>query len=159
MTGASNPHIAEPHSPLETLAISALRRSGDGAAHEADGNLLLMMLDFANEVIEDIRHHPYWPKDVELPYYVSLQDTRPVPDPIITAGLLAHYLAQQGSAKAQVFIPRYRQLMNQVLWNRLTDSPRPMMRVVDGGSNPRLSPRTDPNTGIPLPDPPPPAAP
>jgi hypothetical protein len=58
----SNPHISEPTSDLQTLARQALRRYGDFAAGTAEGEVLLMFLEFANLVVSDIRRHPTGPK-------------------------------------------------------------------------------------------------
>lgn len=147
MTSAFNTHISDPNSPLETLALSALRRFGDGAADLADARTMLMMVDIANEIVEDIRAHPYWPQGILVPYYVSVSDIRPIPDPIILNGLLAHYAVQQGSDKAQLYVPRYQRLMNQILWNRLSGSIQPRLHVIDNGSHSGAPQVIDPITG------------
>jgi hypothetical protein len=147
MSSTLNPNIADPNSPLETLALSALRRFGDGAADLSEARTLFMLVDIANEVVEDLRAHPYWPQDVALPYYVSITDTRPIPDPIILNGLMAHYSVQQASEKASLYVPRYQRLMNQILWNRYSGSIRPRLRVMDNGSSQMFRQVIDPVTG------------
>lgn len=150
VVGASShhPHIRDGFSPLEALALAALRRRGDSAPDLADAGLALMMLELANDVVEEVRAHPYWPKDQTLDYYTSLADARPIPDPIMSAGLVAMHALQQGSQAAGVLVGRYRSVLNQVLWNRLSGSTRPRMRVTDNGTNPRAAPqRIDPITG------------
>ena len=54
----SNPHIKDDFSPLETLIFQALRRYGEYAPGSVDGETVLMMIEFANLVIEDVRRHP-----------------------------------------------------------------------------------------------------
>ena len=55
----TNPHIRESNSPLQTLAMQALRRFGDFHPGTVDGDVMLMFLEFANMVIDEIRLHPY----------------------------------------------------------------------------------------------------
>ena len=55
----TNPQIREKNSPLETLALQALRRFGDYNPGTVDGDVMLMFLEFANMIIGDIRMHPY----------------------------------------------------------------------------------------------------
>lgn len=113
----SNPHIRDQYSPLETLIFQALRRYGEYSPGSVDGETILMMIEFANLVIEDVRRHPYWDGS-ELDYYESQHDVREIPDPIITAGLLANLAIQQSSQKAQVYLPLYYRQLNQILHSR-----------------------------------------
>lgn len=127
---ASNPHIAEPHSPLEALAFQALRRYGDMNPGTVDGETIMMFLEFANLIVEDLRSHPYWDA-VYLDYYTHPQDVRPIPDPIMVAGLLAHYAAQQMSSKTEIYVPAYRKITAQILYNRKYGNGPIHMAVVD----------------------------
>jgi hypothetical protein len=126
-----NPQIADKTSPLETLIFQAVRRYGEFSPSTIDGSGILMFLEFANMVIEDIRHHPYWPEDLDVDYYISQTDTRPVPDPIIINGMLMHLAIQQGSPKVGLYNQLYSKTCNQVLYERLYGKRRPNMKVVD----------------------------
>ncbi len=151
----TNPHIIDSNAPLRTLSMQALRRFGDFNATTIDGDVLLMFLEFANIVIDDVRQHPYAPRttysstsgdttttatsmDV-IEYYRSIEETRPINDQIIVSGLLAHYSLQQGSEKAEIYMPAYFKTMNQQLWRELNGNTKIQMRVVDDGTNPSNS--------------------
>jgi hypothetical protein len=143
-----NPHIRDEYSPLETLAMQALRRYGDFAPGTVDGDVILMFIEFANMVIDDIRMHPYWEGD-DPPYYTSQSETRQIPDPVIIAGLLFHYAAQQQSSKIQSYAPNYFRTLNQQLWRLKNGNTKLRGMVVDGGSNPSYNIKeTDPNNGL-----------
>jgi len=143
-----NPHIAEPHSPLSTLAHQALRRFGDFHPGTIDGDVMLMFVEFANMVIDEIRMHPYWDGS-ELNYYTHPSDIRPIPDPVIIAGLLFHYAMQQSSDKVQIYMPTYNKTLNHQLWTLKNGNTKIRMRVVDGGTNKRNTNHgvTDANNG------------
>ena len=128
----SNPQIKNGRSPLQTLCMQALRRYGEFSPGTVDGDVLLMFIDFANMVIDDIRMHPYAPtsstenangttttQPVAFDYYESLSDVRDIDDIIIVQGLLYHYAMQQGSEKLQMYMPMYHRTLNQQLWLRL----------------------------------------
>jgi hypothetical protein len=70
----SNPHIRDVYSPLQKLSMQALRRYGEFAPESVDGNVLLMFIDFANEIIEDVRVHPYFSDNYEIEYYTHMTD-------------------------------------------------------------------------------------
>lgn len=114
------------------MCMQALRRYGEFSPGTVDGDVLLMFIDFANMVIDDVRMHPYAPTKaatnqsgntitvpVSFDYYVSLSDTRDIDDIIIVQGLLYHYAMQQGSDKLQMYMPMYHRTLNQQLWRRL----------------------------------------
>ncbi|CAB5220273.1 hypothetical protein UFOVP235_25 [uncultured Caudovirales phage] len=126
-----NPQINDKYSPLETMIFQAVRRYGEFSPSTIDGTGILMFLEFANMIIEDIRHHPYWPPDADVDYYTSQTDTRPIPDPIIINGLLMHLAIQQGSPKFQLYVQLYSKTCNQILYERLYGKRRPNMQVVD----------------------------
>jgi hypothetical protein len=100
----SNPHITDKNSSLQALSMQALRRFGDFHPGTVDGDVLLMFIEFANLVIDEIRMHPYHDGS-EINYYESVTDVRPIDDNIIVSGLLFHYAAQQGSEKMQMYVP------------------------------------------------------
>lgn len=135
-----NPHLTEPYSELQTLVMTALRRYGDGAPGAIDGELMMMFLGFANDIIEEVRAHPYWEALTQkglapaLDYYTHPTDIRPIPDQIIVNGLIYYYALQQLSEKAGPAGPNYTRVMAQKLWQMLTGGARPQFTVVDGGS-------------------------
>jgi hypothetical protein len=100
------------YSLLESLALRAVRRFGDMSASTVSGEALIMFIDFANEVIDDMRKSPYWQAGTSLPYYVHLQEFRPIPDHVMAAGLLAKFAEQQGSRNTQRYDARYYDLLN-----------------------------------------------
>jgi len=147
----TNPHITNGNSPLRTLSMQALRRFGDFNATTVDGDVLLMFLEFANMVIDDVRSHAYAPRttyssttgtsttnDV-IEYYRSVEEIRNVDDQIIVAGLLAHYSLQQGSNKAEIYMPIYYKTLNQQLWRALNGNTSIQLRIMDDGTNPANS--------------------
>ena len=72
----------------------------------------------------------------EIDYYQALDESRPVDDTIIVAGLLAHYSAQQGSDKLALLMPQYLQILNRQLWRSFNGNTQIKLRVVDDGTNP-----------------------
>jgi hypothetical protein len=127
---ANNPQIAEPFSPLEILAFQALRRYGDMNPGTVGGETVLMFLEFGNLIIEDLRAHPYWDGSY-MDYYLHPTDIREIPDVIVVAGLLAYYSMQQMSSKTQIYVPSYRSLASQILYNRKYGNGPLHMSVVD----------------------------
>lgn len=113
----NNPHLSEPHSNLEALVMQALRRYGDMHPGTVDGEVMMMFIEFANYVIEELRAHPYW-DNLEIDYYIHMTDTRPIPDPIMVSGLLYQYAIQQQSNKVEAYGPMYFKTMNRILYNR-----------------------------------------
>ena len=91
---ANNPHLNSPYSPLETLVLQSLRRYGDMHPGTVDGEVMMMFVEFANLIIEDLRGHPYW-DNPEIDYYTHPSEIRDIPDNIMVAGLLYHYSVQQ----------------------------------------------------------------
>lgn len=128
------PHIRDEFSDLQTLAMRALRMYGDQAPESADASVLLMFVDFGNEIVEEVRQHPYWTGDIA--YYKAATSTTNVPDAIILRGLLSKYAQQQASDRAQMFTQTFHRTMNQVLWNRKNGNKPIEMQPVDGGSRP-----------------------
>lgn len=138
---ALNPQIAPGiNSDIQSLTMQALRRYGDFVPGSIDGDVILMFIDFANLIIDEIRAHPYYVeaykqgKVAPLTYYVAATDSRPVPDVVIIAGLLYHYANQQGSNKVQAYMPSFARTLSQQLWGILHGHDRIEMNVVDGGS-------------------------
>lgn len=116
-TSFTNPQITGGYAPLQTLALAAMRRYGEFSPDSTDGETLSMFIEFANMVIEDLRQHPYW-ENPEIDYYISITETRQIPDNIMTDGLLYYYCLQQASMKAEIAGPRYFRTMNGTLYNR-----------------------------------------
>jgi len=154
----TNPQVTNGKSPLRTLSMQALRRFGDFNATTVDGDVLLMFIEFANMIIDDIRMHPYAPRTTysttsgdntttstsidPLSYYKSIDESRDIDDQIIVSGLLAHYSLQQSSDKIKIYMPNYQRTLNQQLWKALNGNTSIRLRVVDNGSNPRNVNRT-----------------
>ena len=113
----TSPHIRDEFSPMENLAMRALRRFGEGAPSTMDAETMIMFIDFANAVIDDILEHPYWDK-TPLPYYQHQSEFRAIPDTLMLAGLLSKYSVDQASQRAQRYELEYHKRMNQVLLRR-----------------------------------------
>lgn len=133
---ASNPHLAEPFSPLETLVFQSLRRYGDMHPGTVDGEVMMMFIEFANLVIEDLRAHPYWDA-VDIDYYTHPSEARPIPDPILVNGLMYQYAIQQQSNKVEAYGPMYFKSMNRILYNRKYGNGPIEMTPVDRGTGNR----------------------
>ena len=138
---ALNPQIAQGvNSDIQSLTMQALRRYGDFVPGSIDGDVILMFIDFANLIIDEIRAHPYYVEAYKkgltkpLAYYTSSTDSRPIPDVVVVAGLLYQYANQQGSNKVQTYMPSFARTLNQQLWGLLQGHDRIEMNVVDGGS-------------------------
>jgi hypothetical protein len=132
---ANQPHLSAPNSPLEPLVFQALRRYGDMHPGTVDGEVMMMFIEFANLVIEDLRGHPYW-DNPEIDYYTHNSETRPIPDNIIVSGLLYHYSVQQQSNKIEAYGPMYFKMMNRVLYQRKYGSGKIEMSPWDKGQSP-----------------------
>ena len=116
--------------------MQALRRFGDFHPGTVDGDVMLMFVEFANMVIDDIRTHPYYDA-VAIDYYQSATDVRKIKDIIIVQGLLHHYALQQGSEKMQMYMPTYFSTLNRELWQAKNGNTKIQMKVMDGGTNKR----------------------
>jgi hypothetical protein len=118
-TSVQKPFAAgrEKFSPLEDLVRSSLVRAGNFSPSRIDGEVMMMMIELANRVVEDVRKHPYW-NGGDLDYYNDPTEFRAIPDMIMIDGLTAHYLIQQGSEKAVMFLQLYQALMTDILLTR-----------------------------------------
>lgn len=125
-----NPQISNRVSPLETLVFQALRRYGEYSPSTVDGDTMLMFIEFANMIVEDIRHHPYWPVDKDVDYYTHQSDIRPIPDPVMLNGLIMHFAIQQGSPKLQLYMQVYNRSCNQILYERRFGKQRPELKPI-----------------------------
>lgn len=137
---AVNPHVTggRSYSPLSSLIRSALRRYGDVSAGSAYPETGLMLLEFANVVVEEMNTHPY-KRGEAVDYYIHLEDVREIPDAIVIAGMLFYYAEQQVSQKAGTYRAEYYMTMNRIM-HRLTLGQGPYrVRPMDGGSNLRDS--------------------
>jgi len=115
---SQNPNInGGPFSPLESLIFNALRDYGETNPGSMIADVSLMFLGFSNQIIEDLRAHPYF--DIpDLNYYTAVTQTRTIPDVIMIAGLMHYYALQQVSVKSKIYEPSYYRRMNTVLYNR-----------------------------------------
>ena len=129
---ASNPHLGEPYSSLQTLAMQSLRRYGDMHPGTVDGEVIMMFVEFANLILEDLRAHPYW-DNLEIDYYTHPTEHRNVPDQIMVAGLLYHYSVQQQSNKVEAYGPMYFRTMNRILFNRKYGNAKIELSPLDRG--------------------------
>lgn len=126
----------EKFTPLESLVRSALVRAGNFSPSRVDGEVMMLMIELANRVVEDVRQHPYW-EGGDIDYYQDITERRPIPDMIMIDGLTAHYFIQQGSEKAMVFLQLYQANMANVLHERAYGNKAYVREIVDGGSNHR----------------------
>ena len=113
------PHVFQgsPNAPLENLVALALRRYGDFSSRRVTGDVVLMMIEFANEVAEMINSHPYY-DGVTIEYYTSQTDARPIEDAIMVRGLLALYAEQQVSEKYPNSRMEFIKHLNSILYSR-----------------------------------------
>lgn len=131
--GDTSPQIKDGFSPLEQVALRAIRRYGESSPSTGDGESMLTMVDMANEVIDDLLVHPYWPEGVTIPYYESQFEARDIPDNLLQSGLLAKIAIDLQSKKAPAYTNAYISRMNSILY-RMKYGPapaRPEMTVVD----------------------------
>lgn len=126
----------EKFTPLESLVRSALVRAGNFSPSRVDGEVMMLMIELANRVVEDVRQHPYW-EGGDIDYYQDITERRPIPDLIMIDGLTAHYFIQQGSEKAMVFLQLYQAQMANILHERSYGNKEYTRKIVDGGSNHR----------------------
>lgn len=118
------------HTPLENLVRSALVRAGNFSPARVDGEVMMMFIELANRVIEDVRRHPYWTGG-DLDYYNDVTESRAVPDLIVIDGLTAHYLLQQGSEKAMVMLKLYQAGITDILHERANGNKGYQMIITD----------------------------
>lgn len=126
-----NPHVTDDYAPLETLNLKALRRFGDMHPGTVDGDVGLMFIEFANDIVDEFNAHPYRDGQTPVEYYEALQDRRPIHDNIILNGLIYHYSFQQASAKTEAYRQRYYRTMNLLLNKAINGSDRKELQVVD----------------------------
>lgn len=129
--------------------MQALRRYGDFHPGTVDGDVMLMFIEFANLIIDEIRMHPYH-DNTDIDYYQSITDVREIQDPIIVAGLLFHYATQQVSDKIEIYMGNYYRTLNQRLWERHNGNTVINLYTVDGGTNKRniAGGKLDTNNGV-----------
>lgn len=113
---SSNPNIRDHHSPLEDLIIKILRRYGEFNPSSVDGEVTLMMIDFANAILLDYNTHPYRTGDTPILDYISQQEARSIPDEIIMSGLLYYYSVQQMSEKMTAYRAMYYSNLNTITY-------------------------------------------
>ena len=128
----------EKYSPLENLVRSALVRAGNFSPSRVDGEVMMLMIELANRVVEDVRQHPYW-EGGDIDYFNDITEWRAIPDMIMIDGLTAHYFIQQGSEKAMIFLQLYQSNMANVLHERVYGNKKYTRSITDGGSNHRYA--------------------
>lgn len=112
----TSPHLpGDKNSPLEALVMRALARFGEMSPSTTEGEAMLVFLDYANEIIDDVLAHPYTVAGTLIPYYDHVSEAREVPDHIVVAGLLCRYAKDQGSKKADRYESAYYMKLGQVL--------------------------------------------
>mgnify|MGYP001408043027 FL=1 len=97
---------------------------------------MMMMIELANRVVEEVRKHPYW-LGGDINYYNDPTESRDIPDMVMIDGLTAHYLLQQGSDKAMVFLQIYQSNLTDTLFTRTNGNKKIVLNIRDGGSNQR----------------------
>ncbi len=147
MADQTLPHIKDGYAPLNELITRAIRRFGDFSPASVNGDVQNMFIEFANQIVESYRQHPYY-DGREVSYYVSATDSQPIPDPIMLAGLIALYSFQQMSEKTPGYQALYYQTMNGIMWNELNGNTAIQIRPTDGGSNKMYSPKTNVINGL-----------
>ena len=105
------------HAPLENLVAIALRRYGDFSSRRVTGDVVLMFIELANEIIEMINMHPYYTGNT-IEYYNSQTDIREIEDAIMVRGLLALYAEQQASEKYPNSRMEFARHLNGILYSR-----------------------------------------
>ena len=124
------------NTPLEDLVRSALTRAGNFSPSRIDGEVMMMMIELANRVVEEVRRNPYWTGG-DIDYYNDPTECRAIPDMVMIDGLTAHYLIQQGSDKAMVFLQMYQANLTDTLHHRSQGNKGYTVTIKDGGSNKR----------------------
>ena len=114
---SSNPNIRDQYSPLEDLIIKVLRRYGEFHPSSVDGEVYLMMIDFANSVLLDYNTHPYRTGDTEIADYISLSEARDLPDEIVMSGLIYYYSVQQMSQKMNAYRAVYYDNLHRITYH------------------------------------------
>lgn len=128
----------EKYSPLENLVRSALVRAGNFSPSRVDGEVMMMFIELANRVVEEVRRHPYWTGG-DIDYYNDPTEWRPINDLIMIDGLTAHYFIQQGSEKAMIFLQMYQANLTDLLLERDNGNKPFAIKIKDGGSNHRYA--------------------
>jgi hypothetical protein len=124
------------YSPLEDLVRSALTRAGNYSPSRIDGEVMMMFIELANRIVEEVRRHPYWTQG-DIDYYNDPTEWRPINDLVMIDGLTAHYFIQQGSEKAMVFLQLYQANLTDTLLERDVGNKKLEINIKDGGSNKR----------------------
>lgn len=120
-------------SSLDRLAFLALREFGHNSAGQVSGEVMSECIFCANQALEDIMGHPYW-DDGEVAYYISQDERRPIPDPIMVFGIAAYLAQQQSSQKLQMLWQKYTNIMNKILLRKKYGvNPDFHMSVLDKG--------------------------
>jgi hypothetical protein len=129
---STSPHVKEGYSPLEQLALRALRRYGETAPSTVEPELLLSFVDYANWIIDQIHVHPYNPVGHVLRYYNHITDSRAIPDHVVVSGLLYKHAFDNGSQKTGGYMGEFQNTLSALLHQvRFGASPEYEFKVVD----------------------------
>jgi hypothetical protein len=112
---STSPQIKDDYAPIDVLMLRAIRRYGDMSPSTTDAENVNMFIDYANSVLDDVMEHPYWEKGYTIPTYKHSTESRPVPDALMLAGLLAKYAIDKTSVKAAKYEADYYKRLNQSL--------------------------------------------
>ena len=124
------PNSQDPYSPLELLINDAIQRYGNMSSETIEGSTRMMMLRYANKIVEDVRAHPYTSLPA-LDYYVSISESRPIPDEIVISGLEYHYAKWMRFVGWETQKMEYHKTMNGILYQRKYGSGQPKMSTTD----------------------------
>ena len=123
-------NTSEPFSAIENLIVDAFQSYGNQSPATIPGDIKLILLRRSSRIIEDIRIHPY-SSTPDIDYYRALTDVRPIPDVIVSAGLLYQYALWMSSPKAALYAADYYQILNSTLYQRKYGSGKIQMNTVD----------------------------
>jgi hypothetical protein len=123
-----NPNIRGGNSPLKALAYGVLIKYGDYTPDVVAGDVAELFLGLANEVLVDWNMHPYLADADNVPFYVSVDDAREIPDIVMQNGLHSKYCQQQGSEKMPIANAAYFQYLNLMAYQTQTGGKNPPLK-------------------------------
>jgi hypothetical protein len=123
-----NPNIRDSNSPLKALSHGVLAKYGDYSPDVVAGDIADLFLGLANEVIVDWNMHPYLESASAVPFYVSVDDAREIPDIVMANGLHAKYCEQQASEKYPAAQASYYRYLNLMAYQVKTGGKNPALR-------------------------------
>ena len=122
--------------PLREIIDNVLVIFGENAPDTVEGADINIFLNYANRVIDAIRIHPYFPGEPDdIPYFQSLDETRPIKDVIIEKGLLYEMAKSTGDERMQNFMGDFRDTIATIYMTERHGNKPFSMRIVDDGTN------------------------